>query len=249
MPGGGIDGHSVCAPRNSADDGMLSRCKCASWKPLLIPKYPSTPYWPYSPSVGRGDALHSNPCRFVGEPMVITEKLDGGNTLLHSGEVYARSTSVPSAGKWMAMVKKHHAWKVREPDIYLYGEDIYGVHSIVYQAVPESETFYAFALRYGDGTFAPFDKVELYAQQKEIPVVPLLFKGRFESVDELRGFVEHAHGEPSALGGAREGVMLRLAKGFSALEFPNNVCKSVRAGHVQADEHWTRKWRPCEILR
>ncbi len=181
--------------------------------------------------------------------MVITEKLDGGNTLLHSGEVYARSTSVPSAGKWMAMVKKHHAWKVREPDIYLYGEDIYGVHSIVYQAVPESETFYAFALRYGDGTFAPFDKVELYAQQKEIPVVPLLFKGRFESVDELRGFVEHAHGEPSALGGAREGVMLRLAKGFSALEFPNNVCKSVRAGHVQADEHWTRKWRPCEILR
>lgn len=38
--------------------------------------------------------------------------------------------SAPSEGKWMTMVKKHHAWKVNEPDIYLYGEDIYGIHSI-----------------------------------------------------------------------------------------------------------------------
>ena len=27
------------------------------------------------------------------------------------------------------MVKKHHAWKVNEPDVYLYGEDVYGVPS------------------------------------------------------------------------------------------------------------------------
>ena len=227
---------------------MASPRLWTSWSSPLIPKYPSTPYWPYSPSLGRGDTLHSDPRRFVGEPVVITEKLDGGNTLLHSGVVYARSTSAPSVGKWMAMVRKHHAWKVREPDVYLYGEDIYGVHSIVYGAVPESETFYAFALRYGDGTFAPFEKVESYAGQKRIPIVPVLFKGRFESVNELRGFVKRAHREPSALGGAREGVVLRLAKGFPALEFPKNVCKSVRVDHVQTDEHWTRNWKPCEIL-
>lgn len=215
----------------------------------MIPKYPSTPCWPYSPSVGRGDVLHPDPKRFVGEPVVITEKLDGGNTLLHAGEVYARSTSAPSAGKWMAMVRKHHAWKVREPDVYLYGEDIYGVHSIVYGAVPESETFYAFALRYAGGAFAPFETVESYAAQREIPVVPVLFRSQFESLDELRDFVKNAHRESSALGGAREGVVLRLAKGFPALEFPNNVCKSVRMDHVQTDRHWTNNWRPCEILR
>ncbi len=215
----------------------------------MIPKYPSTPYWPYSPSVGRGDALHPDPRQFVGEPVVITEKLDGGNTLLHAGEAYARSTSAPSAGKWMAMVRKHHAWKVRDPEVYLYGEDIYGVHSIVYGPVPESETFYAFALRDGDGAFAPFDEIESYAVQREIPVVPVLFKGRFESVAEVRSFVERAHLEPSALGGPREGIVLRLKKGFTALEFPNNVCKSVRVDHVQTVQHWTRNWRPCEILR
>ena len=193
--------------------------------------------------------MHPNPQRFVGEPVVVTEKLDGGNTLLHAGQVYARSVSVPSNDKWMAMVKKHHAWKVSEPEVYLYGEDIYGVHSIEYDPVPEQETFRAFALRDGEGAFAPFSELEAYAKSREIPVVPVLFRGSFQSVAEIRAFVERAHGESSALGGAREGVVLRLARGFPASEFASNVCKSVRAGHVQTDEHWSRNWRPCRIER
>ena len=147
----------------------------------------------------------------------------------------------------MAMVKKHHAWKVNEPDVYLYGEDIYGVHSIEYGPVPEQATYYAFALRHGHGAFAPFSEVEAYANPREIPVVPVLFNGRFQSVAELRAFVERAHAEPSVLGGEREGVVLRLARGFPVRDFSNNVCKSVRPGHVQTDEHWSRSWRPCRI--
>ena len=212
-------------------------------------KYPRTPYWPWSPTIGRGEAVHTDPDRFVGVSVVVTEKLDGGNTLLHAGQVYARSVSAPSDGKWMAMVKKHHAWKVTEPDVYLYGEDIYGVHSIAYEPVAEEETFYAFALRDCDGAFAAFADVEAYAKQREIPVVPVLFRGRFRSVAEISAFMKQAHGEPSALGSEREGVVMRLARGFPAAEFQDNVCKSVRAGHVQTDEHWTRNWRPCRIAR
>ena len=95
---------------------------------------------------------------------MVTEKLDGGNTLLHKGEVYGRSVSAPSVGKWMAMVRKHHAWKVTEPEIFLYGEDIYGVHSIEYDPVPENETFYAFALRFADGSFSSFQALVKYAR-------------------------------------------------------------------------------------
>ena len=214
---------------------------------LLKVRYPRTPYWPWSPSIGRGDDVHASPDRFVGEDVVVTEKLDGGNTLLHAGRVYARSVSAPSDGKWMAMVKKHHAWKVNEPDVYLYGEDIYGIHSIAYEPVAERETFRAFALRNGDGAFAAFDEVEAYAKLREIPVVPVLFRGRFRSVAEISRFMKRAHGEPSVLGGEREGVVLRLARSFRVAEFQDNVCKSVRAGHVQTDEPWTRKWRPCRI--
>ena len=191
--------------------------------------------------------MHRNPDRFVEDPVVVTEKLDGGNTLLHVGKVYARSVSVPSDGKWMAMVKKHHAWKVKERDVYLYGEDIYAVHSIDYGPVAEDETFHAFAIRDGDGAFAGFAEVEKYAKQRKIPVVPVLFRGRFRSVEEIRDFVTRAHETPSMLGGEREGVVLRLERGFPAVEFQDNVCKSVRVGHVQTNEHWTRNWRPCRI--
>ena len=212
-------------------------------------KYPSTPHLPWSPGIGRAEDVHSNPQRFVDEYVVVTEKLDGGNTLLHAGNVYDRSASAPSAAKWMAMAKKHHAWKVTEPDVYLYGEDIYGVHSIAYDPVVEHGTFYAFALRDGAGSFAAFDKVEAYAKEREIPVVPVLFRGRFRSVSEISSFIKYAHGEPSTLGGEREGVVMRVARGFPAAEFQDNVCKSVRAGHVQTDEHWTRNWKPCRTAR
>lgn len=216
--------------------------------PLSI-KYPSTPYWPWSPAIGRGDDVHPNPGRFVGESVVVTEKLDGSHTLIHAGKVYARSVSAPSAGKWMGMVKKHHAWKVNEPDVYLYGEDIYGVHSITYEPVAEQETFYAFALRNGDGVFSAFSEVEAYANRREIPVVPVLFRGCFRSVAEIRAYLKHAHGEPSVLGGEREGVVMRLAREFPTADFQHNICKSTRFGHVQTDKHWTRKWRPIRIAR
>lgn len=192
--------------------------------------------------------MHGDPRRFVGEDVVVTEKLDGGNTLLHAGKVYSRSVAVPSEAKWMAMVKKHHAWKVTEPDVWLYGEDIYGVHSIEYEPVAEQATYYAFALRRGNGAFAAFADVEDYARQRDIPVVPVLFKGRFESVGEMRAFLAQAHSEPSALGGEREGVVMRLARTFLAAAFQDSVCKSVRPDHVQTDEHWTRKWKPCRII-
>ena len=193
--------------------------------------------------------MHPDPRRFTGVPVVMTEKLDGSNILLHDGKVYGRSVSAPSEGKWMAMVKKHHAWKVTGPDVYLYGEDIYGVHSIAYGPVPEDRTFFAFALRDATGAFASFADVETYASRHGIPVVPVLFRGIFRSVSEIRGFLDRAHGDSSTLGGEREGVVLRLARGFPVSEFPFNVCKSVRAGHVQSDEHWTRNWTPCKIAR
>ena len=61
----------------------------------------STPYWPWSPSIGRDDGVHPYPGRFVGEPVVVTEKLDGGNTLLHGGKVYAAACSGPvKASGW-----------------------------------------------------------------------------------------------------------------------------------------------------
>ena len=210
-------------------------------------KYPRTPYWPFSPTIGRGDTLHADPERFVGHPVVVTEKLDGSNVLLHQGKVYGRSVADEAANKWMAMVKKHHAWKVTEPDAYLYGEDIYGVHSIEYGAVREDETFHAFALRDANGGFRSMAALERFATERSIPVVPVIFRGVFASVAEMRVFLEHEQAQRSVLGGEREGTVVRIAEGFASAEFARNVFKSVRRDHVQTDQHWTRNWRPCAL--
>ena len=145
--------------------------------------------------------------------------------------------------------EKHHAWKVIDPDIYLYGEDIYGVHSIAYDPVQEDRTFYAFALRDRPGSFAPFAEVEAYANKQQIPVVPVLYKGRFGSVAEIRKFIDGAHKKCSVLGGEREGIVLQSASGFRETPFRENVCKSIRADHVRSDSHWTKNWKPCKIVR
>ena len=212
-------------------------------------KYPRTSYWPHSPTIGRGDAVHPDPERFVGRPVVVTEKLDGSNVLIHRGKVYGRSVAAEAANKWLAMVKKHHAWKITDPDVHLYGEDIYGVHSIEYAPVRETETFHAFALRDSRGGFESFAALERFATERSIPVVPVIFRGSFASVGEMREFIQREHAKQSALGGEREGVVVRIAEGFASADFARNVCKSVRPDHVQTDRHWTRNWRPCALRR
>ena len=209
-------------------------------------KYPRTLYWPWSPQIPPDGREFADPSVFVGPEVVVTEKLDGSNTLLHRGDVYGRSVSTPSTAPWRAMVKKHHAWKLVDSDDILYGEDIFGVHSIEYGPVREDRTFYAFALRRGD-RFESFDEMRLLADRLGIAVVPVVWRGRFNSVDAIRELVEEAHTRASGLGGQREGVVIRPAAGFPAAAFDSHVCKSVRRDHVQTDEHWTRRWKPCAL--
>ena len=218
----------------------------------MIPKYPRTPYLPFSPSIPPGNRTVSSFDHLVGVDLVITEKVDGGNTLLHEGSVYARSTGGVATAPWFGMVKKHHAWRVRGFDVFLYGEDIYGVHSIEYAPVPEDRTFYAFALRrFEEGVqdaFEGWDSLRSFCEAQGLPVVPAVCRGTFSSVGELQEFMLSEHCRPSLLGGEREGLVARVARSFPACDFEYSVAKSVRADHVQTGEHWSRNWRPCRLV-
>ena len=215
------------------------------------PKYPRTPYAPFSPSgiTGRPPAHIAH---FLGVDLIITEKLDGSNTRLHNSRAYPRSTADGNDHPrypWLAMVRKHHAWKTaNDPTTHLYGEDIYGLHSIRYDPVPEDRTFYLFATR-THVLWEPWDQVEAWAHIYRIPTVPVLHRGVFHSAQRLRDLCLELVRQPSALGPRREGVVIRTAQGFDPQSFPNAVCKVVRADHVQPDEeHWSRHWTPCRIL-
>lgn len=222
------------------------------------PKYPSTPHWPWSPTVHKDDRVHSNPEFFLNKQVVITEKLDGGNTCLWNGNVYARSTSQPATQGWFAMVKKHHAFKTLVDKHYprwIYGEDLYGVHSIEYDPMPEDKTFYPFAVRYitdnapgpENDMFASWDVVEQEASIMGVETVPLVMVTRFDNVNEITETFEHYIQQTSLLGGECEGFVMRVFNKFEAKDFALNVCKYVRPNHVQTDEHWTKNWKPCKL--
>jgi len=214
------------------------------------PKYPSTKHWPWSAKVHRDDTISTCPENFVGVPVVVTEKIDGGNTCLYDGEVYARSVAAPCREGWMGMVRKHHGWKTNNAHagFAYYGEDIFGIHSIEYEPVREEDTFRLFAVRQTEDAdyWCSWSTVEDTAKELDVPVVPVLFRGVFHSMKDVTSFFETELPKPSGIGGDREGFVMRLESGFT--DFRSSVCKYVRPNHVQTDQHWRRNWQPCKLI-
>ena len=213
-------------------------------------KYPSTYHWPWSKTVHRDDSYHKNHENFLGRPVIITEKIDGGNTCLFNGEVFARSVSQPSHDGWMAMVRKNHAWKTNAPefkDMAIYGEDIYGVHSIEYDAVDAMDTYMIFAVRFGD-EFLSWNDVCGVAGDLDIKTVPVLAETIYDTASELTQVLESFTDQHSRIGAQREGCVVRMPEAFPASEFGTNVCKYVRANHVQTSTHWRVNWQPCKVV-
>lgn len=210
-------------------------------------RYPRTPYWPSSPSTAAGDRMTERPDDFVGCGIVVTEKLDGACTALAGGEAWGRAgPSGGAAGPWAAMARKHHAWKIREPGTILWGEDVFAVHSIEYGAVREDRTFYAFSLWTGTAV-ASWDDTVRGAAAAGIPTVPVLWRGSVPSTRHLDRLLSGLLSEESALGGDLEGAVVRHECGFGVEEFGSRVCKAVRAGHVQSEQHWTDGWKACAL--
>jgi hypothetical protein len=221
-----------------------------------IPKYPRTPHWPTSPGMTNDDRRHSFPEIFFLHDVVITEKLDGSNVALHGGNVYSRGTGAPSNCPWHGMVKKHHAHKTltTNENVVLYGEDLFGVHSIKYDAIREDETFRLFGVFHMSkdrsfGWFDDFKATEQAAIDLDMLTVPTLFKGKFNNTSEISDWFEREIVKPSVLGGEREGFVIRLSGVIPIDMFSTRVCKYVRADHVQTDEHWTKNWKPCRLKR
>lgn len=218
---------------------------------IAPPKYPRTWHWPTSPGVQNDDKVHRFPQRFIGREVTITEKADGGCTILNQGEAWSRASGAPATEGWFAMVRKWHSWKtfnLPSTDA-IYGEDLYGIHSINYGSIPENQTFRAFNyLR--EGNFLSYDDRTALLGYLDIPQVPLIFRGTFGSEKELSKFLEDEIRKKSLISPEsmeREGFVIQSADAFSFEDFADNVCKYVRANHVQSDTHWRYNWQACSL--
>lgn len=209
-------------------------------------KYPRTYHLPWSMGASTDDRISKTIDSILGIDVVITEKLDGSNTSITKAGVYGRSHAEFTRNPWD--VKSWEIWERINRDLdydtFLFGEGMYGIHSINYTNL--KSYFYMFGVR-DNNIWIPWEGVEEYSYLLDIPTVPVLFKGFINSEKELQEIVENLVKQPSALGGMREGIVIRNAGMFHNDDFSDNVMKWVRKGHVQTGEHWTRNWRKASL--
>jgi hypothetical protein len=220
------------------------------------PKFPRTYHLPFSPGLQNDDRLHQNPERFVGPELVVTEKLDGGNTCIYKGEVYARSTGQPSKHPSFDYIKGNHVPRTFGTcdDLMLYGENLYAIHSIEYHSLPDY--FFLFAVTDGERWYS-WDEVCLVAESCGFRTTPEIFRGTVDSMRDLerRALLEEwdygSHTEvrrrQSFFYGEFEGFVVREADEFPFDEYSERAAKYVRAGHIQTNEHWSKNWRAAQL--
>jgi hypothetical protein len=205
-------------------------------------KYPRTLHFPFSPGAKNDDRIARDFASLIGPELVITEKLDGENTCLNARGIFSRSHAAPTQNPWATYL--YPRWELLKRDLGeldLFGESLYGIHSIEYTGLPEH--FFLFGVRCED-RWESWDTVCLYAELTNVPTVPVLWRGSL--IDDL---VQ----QPSAVSDAelglspREGVVVRVAEAFPTSAFETSVMKWVRRGHVQTDEFWARNWRRAPL--
>ena len=212
-------------------------------------KYNRTYHLPYSPGATNDDRISNGVETLLGKEIVITEKLDGENTGMTNGGVYARSHATFTTSDWSREVRQLHDIKVKgnlSEGEFIFGENLEGIHSIEYTNL--KSYFYIFGVR-DNNIWVPWNSVEEYSYLLDIPTVPILFKGVLNTKEELQVLVEKLVKEDSVLGGEREGIVIRNVDMFNDCDFKDNVMKWVRKNHVKTDSHWTRNWKKAEIKR
>lgn len=211
-------------------------------------KYPRTYHLPYSKGCTSDDKITDSVDSLLNITIIITEKMDGSNTAIMNKGVYGRSHGDYTQNAWDRPM--WDLWNLIKRDIddglYLFGENMYGIHSIEYTKL--KSYFYLFGIR-SDDVWLSWSTIEEYSYLLNIPTVPVLFKGIVKSDSELRKLVEDLSNQPSALGGLREGIVVRNANEFHNDNFSTNLMKWVRKDHVTTTIHWTRDWKKAKIVQ
>lgn len=102
--------------------------------------------------------------------LIMTEKLDGQNNCFNQYGVFARSHAAPSQHPWDKPLRER--WlliKDELKELEVFGENMYGIHSIAYQKL--ESFFYVFAIREND-RWLSWEEVKFYAALLDFPTVP-----------------------------------------------------------------------------
>lgn len=215
-------------------------------------KYPRTLHVPFSESITPDDRRCESDWFYYlkDKILVLTEKLDGSQSYICKSGVYARSHATVTDNPWDRNLFERGGtydqvkeWLAENEGIY--GENMYGIHSIEYNKLPSY--FFMFAAR-DDKRWYSWKEVEELSSILGIEHVPVLEIRRFETVSELEQAIAFHMKNGSKYGDTIEGVVVRNIESFLLDDFSKNVVKYVRKNHVQTDEHWKKNWKRAKLM-
>lgn len=207
-------------------------------------KYNRTPHLTWSPGGTNDDKRIVTLDGLLNREVIVTEKVDGSNVCLEHDAVYARSHAKdPKHPSFDALKALHAQVKSMIPEgVQIFGEWCYAKHSIEYTSLPSYLLLFGVRdLYWATSRWASWELVEDWAEQLEVATVPLLGRFSVTTENQLKEITDRFTTAPSALGGVREGVVVRVAESFDDSEFSTSVAKWVRKDHVTTSDHWSHQ--------
>lgn len=201
-------------------------------------KYPKTPHLPSSPGRQNDDSLIDprDLASWAGEPILVTEKMDGENTTFYTDYLHARS--LDSMGHpSQDYVKRIHSEIAHDIPLgwRVVGENMYAVHSVTYEDL--RSYFLVFAIFDENGTLLPWGEITEWCRLLELATVPVIDFGPFQTLENAHdNYMDYA----SSLNRESEGYVVRLADAIRPENFRRSIAKWVRPNHVQTIPHGWR---------
>jgi hypothetical protein len=201
-------------------------------------KYPRTLHLPWSEGATSDDKILKDDSQFKGKYVVVTEKLDGENTSMHSNKVHARSVNQTKHASRNLIKALHASVKHGIPEGFqVVGENVYAKHSIPYLEL--TSYFYVFGvIDTKQDKFLSWDDTYRFVAPLGLQLVPVIYDGMYED------FVPPRLPFKSAFGDEAEGYVVRDIESFMVNDFQKCVAKCVRKDHVTTNKHWTNDWVP-----
>lgn len=194
-------------------------------------KYGRTFHLPISRGATSDDKIMSSLDGLKVHDLVVTEKMDGENTTIHSRGSHARSpdSRYHPSRDWLKAFAAGISPQLSDEERII-GENLYARHSIAYQALPSY--FLGFAWIVGDEVQS-WDMTLARFEELSIQPVPTIYRGpyRLSLFDDLAKTLDV---------NKQEGFVARTAGAFAETAMPDCVGKYVREGHVQTETHWMK---------
>lgn len=222
-------------------------------------KYPRTYHMPFSEGATNDDRICESEWweHLKGKRLILTEKLDGESVMCCKTGAYTRSVAAPTEHPWSRNIWEHggvydNVKNILGEDEMIYGENLYGIHSIEYNNLVNDPTkissyYYMFGARDSEKWYS-WEDVCLMADILKLSTVPVLEIGKFDTVDELKERIMFHMAQGSKYGDTIEGVVVRNANEYPVGDFKWNVVKYVRKNHVQTDQFWHKNWKKANII-